>query len=122
MAYSPSNRHSPRTPWKVKTTSFSPAKKTRRRHSLAPWETLREPIGPANVRLGTTRARTAARATRGQNRAHHHPWLSRCATNRSAERPRLFDLHIKRPTDLYREVVEIDERVDSKGNVLQAPT
>lgn len=34
-------------------------------------------------------------------------------------RPRLFDLEIKRPDLLYEEVVEMDERLDAKGRVVQ---
>ncbi|MDX1607215.1 MAG: hydantoinase/oxoprolinase family protein, partial [Candidatus Competibacterales bacterium] len=33
-------------------------------------------------------------------------------------RPRLFDLHIELPEMLYREVIEIDERVSARGEVL----
>jgi 5-oxoprolinase (ATP-hydrolysing) len=33
-------------------------------------------------------------------------------------RPRLFDLHIKRPDLLYEDVAELDERLDSVGTVL----
>ena len=35
-------------------------------------------------------------------------------------RPRLFDLHIKLPEPLYESVVEVDERVDAHGCVVQA--
>ncbi|WP_324752697.1 hydantoinase B/oxoprolinase family protein [Roseovarius sp. Pro17] len=34
-------------------------------------------------------------------------------------RPRLFDLHIKRPDLLYDEVAELDERLDAEGNVIR---
>ena len=33
-------------------------------------------------------------------------------------RPRLFDLHIKRPDLLYEDVAELDERLDADGNVI----
>ncbi len=36
-------------------------------------------------------------------------------------RPRLFDLDIKRPEQLYECVIEIDERVSATGEVLRAP-
>ncbi|MCH9025218.1 MAG: hypothetical protein IH931_07780, partial [candidate division Zixibacteria bacterium] len=36
------------------------------------------------------------------------------------DRPRLFDLTIRRPTPLFERVVEIDERIDVDGNVLTA--
>ncbi|WP_133486159.1 hydantoinase B/oxoprolinase family protein [Aliiroseovarius marinus] len=35
-------------------------------------------------------------------------------------RPRLFDLHIKRPDLLYAAVEEVDERLDADGNTLRA--
>jgi 5-oxoprolinase (ATP-hydrolysing) len=34
-------------------------------------------------------------------------------------RPRLFDLHIQRPAPLYTRVIEVQERLDARGNVLQ---
>src|SRR5262249_7723283 len=37
------------------------------------------------------------------------------------DRPRLFDLAIKKPEPLFERVAEIDERVDVNGHVLQAP-
>ncbi|MEW4528482.1 hydantoinase B/oxoprolinase family protein, partial [Maioricimonas sp. JC845] len=36
------------------------------------------------------------------------------------DRPRLFDLAIRKPEPLFTEVVEIDERIDARGNVLTA--
>ncbi len=36
-------------------------------------------------------------------------------------RPRLFDLNIRKPTPLYERVVEVDERVTAAGEVLRAP-
>src|SRR5512138_788680 len=36
------------------------------------------------------------------------------------KRPRLFDRHIVLPAQLYERVVEIDERVTAKGEVLRA--
>ncbi len=36
-------------------------------------------------------------------------------------RPRLFDLHIRKPEQLYGLVIEIDERVSAGGEVLRAP-
>lgn len=35
-------------------------------------------------------------------------------------RPRLFDLHIELPTQLYKDVIEVDERVGADGKVLAA--
>lgn len=85
-------------------------------------KTLAESIGPAHVRLGTTRgtnallerqgAATALITTRGFRDVLRIAWQNR---------PRLFDLYIKRPTDLYRAVVEIDERIDAQGQILRSP-
>ncbi len=36
-------------------------------------------------------------------------------------RPKLFDLDIQKPEQLYTRVIEVDERVDAHGNVLRAP-
>jgi len=36
-------------------------------------------------------------------------------------RPRLFDLNIHLPEMLYSQVLEVDERLDARGNVLKAP-
>ena len=36
-------------------------------------------------------------------------------------RPRLFDLAIKKREPLFTAVAEIDERIDAEGNVLRAP-
>ncbi|MFX8942126.1 hydantoinase/oxoprolinase N-terminal domain-containing protein, partial [Acinetobacter baumannii] len=35
-------------------------------------------------------------------------------------RPRLFDLQIQLPELLYRQVIEVDERLNARGEVLQA--
>src|SRR5690606_17896077 len=80
---------------------------------------LDEEIGPVSVRLGTTRGTNALLERQGANTA--------LVTTRGFEdvlriayqnRPRLFDLNIRKPSDLYRHVVEVDERLDAKGNVL----
>ncbi len=84
--------------------------------------TLAEPIGPVTVRLGTTRgtnalitrrgARTAFVTTRGFGDVLHIGYQNR---------PRLFDLDIRKPRPLFAAVVEIDERIDFAGKVLRAP-
>jgi 5-oxoprolinase (ATP-hydrolysing) len=37
------------------------------------------------------------------------------------DRPDLFALHVQRPAPLYRHVVEVDERIDADGSVLESP-
>lgn len=78
-----------------------------------------EPIEPCTVRLGTTRginallerngARTALVTTRGFRD------VLRIAYQ---DRPRLFDLTTPNFDVLYREVIEIDERVSARGEIL----
>jgi 5-oxoprolinase (ATP-hydrolysing) len=83
---------------------------------------LAKAIPPVTVRLGTTRgtnalitrrgARTALVTTRGFGDILHIGYQNR---------PRLFDLAIRKPAPLFAAVVEIDERMDATGNVLAAP-
>jgi 5-oxoprolinase (ATP-hydrolysing) len=74
------------------------------------------------VRLGTTRgtnalitrrgAKTALVTTRGFGDILHIGYQNR---------PRLFDLTIRKPAPLFAAVVEIDERIDAAGGVLVSP-
>jgi 5-oxoprolinase (ATP-hydrolysing) len=84
---------------------------------------LNEPLPPMVVKLGTTRgtnalltrtgARTAFVTTRG---------FADVLRIANQDRPRLFDLEIKKPQPLFSTVAEIDERLDAFGGVLRAPT
>jgi 5-oxoprolinase (ATP-hydrolysing) len=81
---------------------------------------LDEPIPPCDVRLGTTRgtnalltrqgARTGLVATRGHGDFLHIGYQNR---------PKLFELAIKKPAPLFAEVAEINERIAADGTVLQ---
>ena len=81
---------------------------------------LDQAIPPVRVRLGTTRgtnalltrtgARTAFVTTRG---------FADVLRIANQDRPRLFDLAIRKPTPLYEHVIEVDERLDANGNVLR---
>ncbi len=83
---------------------------------------LNEPLPPMVVKLGTTRgtnalltrtgARTAFVTTRG---------FADVLRIANQDRPRLFDLEIKKPVPLFSTVAEIDERLDAFGGVLLAP-
>jgi 5-oxoprolinase (ATP-hydrolysing) len=83
---------------------------------------LDQPIPPVVVRLGTTRgtnalitrrgAQTALVTTRGFGDILHIGYQNR---------PRLFDLAVVKPQPLFAEVVEIDERLTPRGEVLVAP-
>ncbi|HVA48978.1 MAG TPA: hydantoinase B/oxoprolinase family protein [Pirellulales bacterium] len=79
-------------------------------------------IPAVRVRLGTTRGTNALITRRGANTA--------LVTTRGfgdvlhigyQNRPKLFELAIKKPVPLFAHVVEIGERVTAKGEVLQAP-
>jgi 5-oxoprolinase (ATP-hydrolysing) len=83
---------------------------------------LEEPLPPMVVKLGTTRgtnalltrtgARTAFVTTRG---------FADVLKIANQDRPRLFDLEIKKPPPLFTAVAEIDERLDAFGKVLRSP-
>jgi 5-oxoprolinase (ATP-hydrolysing) len=84
--------------------------------------TLDEQIPPVIVRLGTTRGTNALLTRRGAKTAF--------VTTRGfgdilrigyQNRPRLFDLEIRKPAPLFEAVVEIDERITAAGDVLVLP-
>jgi len=79
-------------------------------------------VPPVVVRLGTTRGTNALLTRRGAKTAF--------VTTRGfgdilkigyQNRPRLFDLDIRKPVPLFADVVEIDERVTAAGDVLISP-
>lgn len=83
---------------------------------------LDQPIPPVTVRLGTTRGTNALLTRRGARAA--------LVTTRGfgdilrigyQNRPRLFDLAVKKPVPLFAAVLEIDERIAADGQVLVAP-
>jgi 5-oxoprolinase (ATP-hydrolysing) len=80
------------------------------------------PIPAVRVRLGTTRGTNALLTRRGAKTG--------LVTTRGfgdilrigyQNRPKLFELAIKKPVPLFQSVVEIDERIAADGRVLQAP-
>lgn len=79
------------------------------------------PIPPCLMRLGTTRGTNALLTRRGAPTA--------LVTTRGfadvleigyQDRPKLFELTIRKPPPLYCRVVEVDERIDATGQVLHA--
>lgn len=79
-----------------------------------------QPMPPVIVRLGTTRGTNALLTRRGARTAF--------VTTRGfadvlrigyQNRPRLFDLNIRKPEPLYECVAEIDERLAADGSVLK---
>ncbi|MCA9070570.1 MAG: hydantoinase, partial [Planctomycetaceae bacterium] len=83
---------------------------------------LNDRIPPIVVKLGTTRGTNALLERRGARTAL-------CTTRGfrdvlligNQDRPRLFDLAIQKPSPLFEQVVEIDERLSIAGEVLKAP-
>ena len=83
---------------------------------------LNQPIPPVSVRLGTTRGTNALLTRRGARTAFITTrGFADVLLIANQDRPRLFDLAIKKPQPLFERVVEIDERMDAEGNVLRAP-
>ncbi len=83
---------------------------------------LARPLPPITVRLGTTRGTNALITRRGAKTA--------LVTTRGfgdillvgyQNRPRIFELAVKKREPLFAAVAEIDERIDASGNVLRAP-
>ncbi|MFM8217503.1 MAG: hydantoinase/oxoprolinase N-terminal domain-containing protein, partial [Planctomycetaceae bacterium] len=72
------------------------------------------------VRLGTTRGTNALLTRRGARTAFLTTrGFADVLEIANQDRPRLFDLDIRKPSPLAETVVEIDERLDSDGRVLQ---
>jgi 5-oxoprolinase (ATP-hydrolysing) len=80
------------------------------------------PLGPVVVRLGTTRGTNALLERQGAATAlvttAGFADVLRIAYQ---NRPRLFELEIRKPGELYQDVVEIDERLDAEGRPLRVP-
>lgn len=83
---------------------------------------LDETIPEVQVRLGTTRGTNALLTRTGAATAFvTTKGFQDVLLIATQDRPRLFDLNIQKPQPLFQEVVEIDERLDSNGEVLIAP-
>lgn len=83
---------------------------------------LDETISPVHVRLGTTRGTNALLTRRGARTAFITTrGFADVLLIGNQDRPRLFDLAIRKPEPLFERVVEIDERVDVHGTVLKPP-
>ena len=104
-------------PWNGYLTTFEPAPVMGIRYlmDLPAWAE----IGPVEVRLGTTRGTNALLERQGADVAFvTTAGLGDALRIANQNRPKLFDLNIRKPADLYREVVEIDERLAADGSVL----
>lgn len=81
---------------------------------------LDQPIPPVRVRLGTTRGTNALLTRRGAKTGFVTTKGFRdVLLIANQDRPRLFDLAIKKPEPLFANVIEIDERLDAAGKVLK---
>ncbi len=84
--------------------------------------TLDAPFPPVSVRLGTTRGTNALLERKGARTAFvTTKGFADVLRIANQDRPRLFDLNIRKPEPLFESVVEIDERLDADGNVLRSP-
>ncbi|MCA9097332.1 MAG: hydantoinase B/oxoprolinase family protein, partial [Planctomycetaceae bacterium] len=83
---------------------------------------MSESIPPIQVRLGTTRGTNALLTRRGARTAFITTrGFKDVLLIATQDRPKLFDLAIKKPEPIFAETVEIDERIDAEGNVLCVP-
>ena len=82
---------------------------------------LSQPLPQLDVRLGTTRGTNALLTRRGANTATLvTAGFADILRIGEQDRPDLFSLAIKKPAPLTEQVVEVSERLDAKGNTLQA--
>ncbi|MBL7816690.1 MAG: hydantoinase B/oxoprolinase family protein [Saprospiraceae bacterium] len=81
---------------------------------------LDEPFPPLDLRLGTTRGTNALLEEKGAKTAFlTTEGFADILEIGTQQRPDLFALHIQKPKPLYTEGVEIEERLDAKGNILK---
>lgn len=79
-----------------------------------------QPLPQLDVRLGTTRGTNALLTRRGANAATLvTAGFADILRIGEQDRPELFSLAIKKPAPLTDDVIEVSERLDSKGNRLQ---
>ncbi|QDU43410.1 Acetophenone carboxylase gamma subunit [Symmachiella dynata] len=80
---------------------------------------LGDPIPEVSVRLGTTRGTNALLTRQGARTGFvTTAGFGDILLIANQDRPRLFDLAIQKPSPLFEEVVQINERLDVDGNVL----
>ena len=83
---------------------------------------LHDSIGPVDVRLGTTRATNALLERKGASVAFvTTKGFGDILKIGNQDRPKLFELNIRKRDELAACVVEIDERISAGGEVLRKP-
>ena len=83
---------------------------------------LDQPIPPCVVRLGTTRGTNALLTRRGAKTGFvTTKGLGDVLRIGYQNRPKLFELAIKKPQPLFADVTEIEERIAADGSILKAP-
>ncbi len=81
---------------------------------------LDEPLGEVDVRLGSTRSTNALLERKGAPTALvTTAGFGDILYVGNQDRPRLFDLNIRKPEPIITRVVEIAERIDARGRVLR---
>ncbi len=81
---------------------------------------LKDPVGPAELRLGTTRATNALLERKGVRTA----WVTTQGFEDllligNQDRPHLFDLNIQKPSPLFERAAGLIERIDAEGRVVR---
>lgn len=100
---------------KVLSRNDAPAAAIRRIMQLAD----DQPVGPVDIGLGTTRGTNALLERKGASVGFvTTAGFGDLLAIGTQARPRLFNLHIQKPTPLYDHVLEIEERIDAAGQVL----
>ncbi len=77
-------------------------------------------LGPIRVRIGTTRGTNALLERKGAATAFvTTAGLGDLLLIGDQTRPKLFDLHIRKPAPLHALSIELDERIDAAGRILK---
>ncbi|MCA9435618.1 MAG: hydantoinase B/oxoprolinase family protein, partial [Candidatus Omnitrophica bacterium] len=78
-----------------------------------------DPIQPCEVKMGTTVATNALLERKGRDHALLITKGFKDALEiGTQQRPKLFDLRIEKPTLLYSRVIEVEERISPRGEIL----
>lgn len=88
---------------------------------LATHTPLKQKLPPLEMRLGTTRGTNALLERKGaKTTLLVTKGFKDLLTIGTQQRPDIFALNIQKPQPYYTEVIEVEERLDAQGNVIQA--